>query len=127
MSEASPGHAQWWIPDCYWPEDSAPGAYPSHESICVINTGRRDASLRLTFFFEDRPPCEAGASCPAERTRHIRLDTLLGASGEPLLPRGKPYAARLNSDVPVIVQYSRCDSSHPSVTLMTTMAFPAPC
>lgn len=127
MSNAAQGHTRWWIPDCYWPEDSSPGAYPSHESICVINAGERDAVIRLTFYFEDAPPCQADAACPAERTRHIRLDRLLRDDGTPLLPRGTPYAARLESDMPLIVQYSRCDSSHPAVTLMTTMAHPSPC
>ncbi len=117
------GEKTWLIPDCYWPEVSAEGAYPSHESICVLNTCATDAMLTLTFFFEDREPLTGvSAMCGARRTHHVRLDKIRDAAGN-TLPRGVPYAALLTSDVPVTVQYSRCDSSHPSVTLMTTMAY----
>ncbi len=118
------GQLKWFIPDCYWAADSAPGAYPSHEAICVLNTGDQDAHLRLTFYFEDRPPIEANSLCQAKRTHHVRLDAFTDAKGLPLLPRGVPYAAMLESNLPVVAQYSRCDSSHPSVTLMTTMGYP---
>lgn len=118
------GHTRWLIPDCYWPEISTPGTYPSHESICVLNTGDADAQLSLTFYFEDREPIKATSQCGARRTHHVRLDALTGADGQPLLPRGVPYAAQVESSVPVIVQYSRCDSSHPALTLMTSIAHP---
>lgn len=117
-------NTKWYIPDCYWPEESAPGAYPSHEAICVLNTGEKDARLTITFYFQDREPVTAQSFCGARRTHHVRLDKLADAAGNALLPRGVPYAAVLESDAPVIAQYSRCDSSHPSVTLMTTMAYP---
>ena len=117
------GKLEWLVPDCYWPEQTDPTApYPSHESICVLNTGDSDASLSLMFYFEDREPVSARAQCAARRTHHIRLDRLETDGGA--LPQGVPYAALLSSDVPVVVQYSRCDASHPAVTLMTSVAYP---
>lgn len=118
-----PGKTTWLIPDCYWPENSDPTApYVSHEAICVLNAGDADAALSLTFYFEDREPLTATAACPARRTHHIRLDRLDTSEGP--IPCGVPYAALVASDVPVVVQYSRCDASHPSVTLMTSVAYP---
>jgi hypothetical protein len=125
VANPSIGKNIWLIPDCYLPQNSDPGApYVSHESICVLNAGDVDARLSLTFFFEDAEPALAEAACPARRTRHIRLDELDTDRGK--LPRGMPYAALVRSGVPVTVQYSRLDASHPSVTLMTTMAYPVP-
>lgn len=118
------GNTHWLIPDCYWPSISSPGAYPSHESICVLNTGKEDALLQLTFYFQDRDPISATSQCGAQRTHHVRLDALQDENGAALIPRDVPYAAQVICNVPIIVQYSRCDSSHPAVTLMTTMAHP---
>lgn len=42
----------WFIPDGYWPAVSN-SAYPSHEAICVLNPGKKDASLEITLYFED--------------------------------------------------------------------------
>jgi hypothetical protein len=41
------------------------------------------------------------------------------------IPVGVPYAIRVESDVPIIVQNSRLDATQAACTLMTTMAFPA--
>ena len=62
------GARVWLIPDGYLPERSQ-GDQPSHEAICVLNTGVRDATLRITFYFEDRPPLRD------VEVQHSRLDT----------------------------------------------------
>ena len=48
----------------------------------------------------------------AERTRHIRLDHPEEFGGIDL-PRGIPYAIRVESDAPVCIQHSRLDTSRP--------------
>lgn len=114
----------WLIPDCYLPEESS-GGLTSHEAICVLNTSRREASLSLTFYFEDRAPIgDVRVSVPAERTRHIRLDRPEEIGGSEI-PRGVPYAARIESDEPVAVQCSRMDSSQEALALMTVVAHAA--
>jgi len=116
------GRNEWFIPDCYWPADTTPGAYVSHESICVLNTGDTDARLDITLYFEDREPLEGFVSqCAARRTHHVRLDKLTRADGA-AVPQGVPYAAKVVSDQPVYVQYSRCDTTQSALTLMTTAA-----
>ena len=119
-----PGALTWYIPDCYWPAQSTPGEYVSHESICVLNTGDQDAHLHITLYFEDRAP-QSGfiTNCAAQRTHHVRMDHISDLQGQSI-PRGVPYAALVMSDVPVIVQYSRCDVTQPALTLMTTVAYP---
>ena len=116
------GHTYWVIPDGYIPPDSS-GTLESHESICVLNTGSEDATLEITIFFEDREPLEhLHAEVPAQRTKHIRTASL--RSGEEAIPSGVPYAITVASNVPVIIQYSRLDTTQPELALMSVMAYP---
>src|SRR5690554_3322274 len=105
------GAKTWFIPDCYYPEVSSPGHYVSHEAICVLNTGKVDSTINITLYFEDQDPLTGfTAECPAERTRHIRLDLLKDANGRSI-PKGVPYAVMVESSEPIIVQYSRLDTT----------------
>ncbi|MFC5406427.1 sensory rhodopsin transducer [Cohnella soli] len=116
------GEKLWFIPDGYIPETSS-GGLISHESICVLNTSSEDALLRLTIFFEDRDPMEdLMVVVGGRRTKHIRTSSL-HKEGTPI-PVGVPYAIEVASDVSVIVQYSRLDSTQAENTLMSVMAFP---
>ena len=118
------GSRTWLVPDCYFPSVSSPGHYVSHEAICVSNTGLEDAHLELTLYFEDREPMKGfKAVCGAERTNHIRLDKLQDEEGQPV-PQDTPYAIMLESDQPIIAQYSRLDTTQAEIGLMTTMAYP---
>ena len=118
------GAMKWLIPDCFYPPTDSPGQYVSHEAICVLNTGVREARLRLTLYFEDQEPRRfRSARCAGERTAHIRLDRLRDGAGRGI-PRGVPYALLVESDVPVVVQYSRLDTAQAELALMTAMAHP---
>jgi hypothetical protein len=124
MSE-HPGSTTWYVPDTYLPEPvAADGPYVGHEAICVLNVTDREAALLLDFYFEDRPPVkDVAVTVPAERTRHLRLDKPEQIGGF-RVPVAVPYAMRVRSDVPVVVQYSRLDTTQTQCTLMTTMAYP---
>ncbi|WP_340015593.1 sensory rhodopsin transducer [Paenibacillus sp. FSL K6-1318] len=116
------GHTYWVIPDGYIPPESS-GTLESHESICVLNTGATDAELHMTIYFEDRDPLEdIIAEVPARRTKHIRTASL--RSGEQSIPAGVPYAITVSSNIPVIIQYSRLDTTQPELALMSVMAYP---
>ncbi|NMA95483.1 MAG: hypothetical protein GX974_05545 [Clostridiales bacterium] len=118
------GSTIWYVPDCYYPEKSSEGYYESHEAICVLNTGDRDANLNITLYFEDREPSSGfKAICPSKRTNHVRLDEITDGEGRKI-PRGVPYAIVLESDEPIVAQYSRLDTTQAELGLMTTMAYP---
>ncbi|OGX68464.1 MAG: hypothetical protein A2189_09475 [Paenibacillus sp. RIFOXYA1_FULL_44_5] len=122
MESGSKGHTRWYIPDGYIPPISS-GQLESHESICVLNCNYQDALIAVTIYFEDRDPLEnIEVAIPARRTKHVRTSTI-AKNGESI-PRGVPYAIEVESDLPVIVQYSRLDSTQAENSLMTTMAFP---
>ena len=116
------GEKIWYIPDGYIPPKST-GELLSHESICVLNRASIDAGLSITIFFEDREPMEQiHVTVPGRRTLHIRTSSLL-KDGVPI-PAGVPYAIEVVSSIPIIVQYSRMDSTQAENTLMSTMAYP---
>jgi len=121
----SEGSLVWYIPDAYLPQPVVgDGPYIGHEAVCVLNVSAEDAHLHFDFYFEDRSPVkDIGVDVLSERTRHVRLDKPEQLSGF-AVPVGVPYAIRVRSDVPVIVQYSRLDTTQKQCTLMTTMAFP---
>jgi hypothetical protein len=122
MSEDASGRHRWYVPDAFLPADSSHGV-ESHESACLLNAGGRDAVVRLTFFFEDREPLgPVEVALDARRTRHVRLTDPEVLSGVEL-PRGVPFAYAVESDVPIVVQHSRLDTSAGAYTLATTVAY----
>ncbi|MBR4203937.1 MAG: hypothetical protein IKQ92_00495 [Clostridia bacterium] len=116
------GKKTWLIPDTYL-DSISKNPNVSHEAICVINTSDTDAEIKLTLFFEDRDPrTDFSSFCAAGRTHHIRMDKLRNANGEPI-PRDTPYAVLVESNTPIVVQYSRLDTSAAEMALMTTIAY----
>ena len=118
----SAGKLRWFVPDGYLPAESSHGV-ESHEAACLLNVSDRDAHVLFMFYFEDREPLgPVEIVVGAARTRHVRLDDPAALGGIEL-PRGVPYAYALESDVPVVVQHSRLDTSAGAYTLFTTIAY----
>ncbi|MGH7530310.1 MAG: sensory rhodopsin transducer, partial [Gemmatimonadales bacterium] len=98
-------------------------AMTSHETVCILNAGDRDAAVRITVYFADREPLGPyEVTVPARRTRHVRFNDL---SHPAPLPRDTDYASVITSSVPVVVQHTRLDSRQAENALMTTIAFGA--
>lgn len=117
------GKKTWLIPDTFLNSKSRNSSI-SHEAICVINTSDVDAEIALTLYFEDRDKITDFSSfCGAGRTHHIRMDKLRSKNGD-MIPRDTPYAILVESNVEIVVQYSRLDSSEVEMALMTTIAYP---
>lgn len=117
------GAHTWLIPDAYLP---APGndTLKGHESLCLLNTGQEPAHILLDFYFEDRDPIkDVAVELGAERCWHLRLDDPKSLGGIEL-PRETCYAIRVRSDVNIVVQHSRMDTSQVNLALFTTMAYP---
>jgi hypothetical protein len=116
------GRRHWFVADGFLPEESSHGV-ASHEAACLLNVGDADARVRFTFFFEERDPIgPVEVVLGARRTAHIRLDDPAAITGVEL-PRGVPYAYAVESDVPVVLQHSRLDTSAGAYTLFTTIAY----
>jgi hypothetical protein len=122
----SDGAKLWFIPDGYLATPiGADPIYKNHEAICVINATDSDAHLLIDFYFADRAPAEGIAvTVPAKRCYHIRTDDPNQLGGYQI-PFDVPYGARVRSDVPIVVQYSRLYATTANISLMTTMAHAA--
>ena len=120
------GRRIWAIADNYIP-GSSHGPAPqltSHEAVCMLNAGERDARVSITLFFSDRDP--AGPYrfvVGARRTLHIRYNEL--SDPEPV-PRETPYASVIESDEPLVVQHTRLDSRQAENALLSTIAYSEP-
>jgi hypothetical protein len=119
------GRRRWAIAEGYIPESShgPEPAMTSHDTVCLLNTGGVEARVAIFVIFADREP--AGPYrliVPGQRTRHVRFNDL--SDPEPI-PRGTDYASIIESNVPIVVQYTRLDSRQAENALLSTMAFPA--
>ena len=118
------GRYRWAIAEGFipgWSHGPEP-ALASHETVCLLNAGDRDAHVRLTVYFSDRDP--AGPYCmtvPGHRTFHVRLNELHDPES---LPVETPFASVIESDQPIVVQHTRLDSRQSENALMSTIAFP---
>jgi hypothetical protein len=119
------GRKLWAIAEGYIPVRSH-GPEPemlSHETACILNTSDQPANVEITVYFTDREP--AGpyrVTVPERRTLHIRYNDL--SDPEPI-PPGTDYASVIQSDVPVVVQFTRLDSRQAENALISTIAFAA--
>ena len=120
------GARVWYVPDGCLPKQRAPeDELVSHEAVCLLNVTDKSTQVRLTLYFEDREPIrDIQLSLGAERTRHVRLDRPEQLGGVEI-PRGVPYALRVESEVPIVVQHSRMDLTQPNLALFTTLGWPA--
>lgn len=123
MAKKSLGAKVWLIADAYLPDHST-GDMKSHESVCVLNLSRRSAKVKITVYFEDREPLTGlKAECPPQRTVHVRMEQIKNRKGE-MVPVAKPMALMVESNLPVVVQHTRLDTTQPALALMTTLGFP---
>lgn len=117
------GRTRWVLPEGWIPSGGTGSgrALESHETACMLNTGERDAQVRITIFFRDREP--AGpyrATVPARRTLHLRFNDLQDPAP---VPRDTDFASLIESDEPIVVQHTRLDSRQPALALWSTISF----
>lgn len=119
------GERVWVIAEGYLPPSSTGDTrqLESHETACILNTGDRDAHIRITIFFADREPVGPyRVVAPARRTLHLRFNDL--RSPEPI-PVDTDFSSVILSDKPIVVQHTRLDSRQAALALMTTTAYAA--
>jgi hypothetical protein len=121
----SVGVKEWVIAEGYIPPESH-GPEPemlSHETVCLLNAGDRDANVEITIYYSDREPVGPyKLTVPARRTRHVRFNNL--RDPEPI-PRDTDFSSVIRSDVPVVAQHTRLDSRQAENALLSTVAYPS--
>jgi hypothetical protein len=121
----SVGVKEWVIAEGYIPPESH-GPEPemlSHETVCLLNAGDKDANVEITIYYSDREPVGPyKLTVPARRTQHVRFNNL--RDPEPI-PRGTDFSSVIRSDVPVVAQHTRLDSRQAENALLSTVAYPS--
>jgi hypothetical protein len=96
--------------------------FTSRDELSILNAGQGDAQVKLTIFYADRDPAGPYSICvAAQRVRVIRFNDLIDPRP---LPLGVPYAALIESDRNIVVQFMRQDTRQAENALFALMAFP---
>ena len=97
-------------------------ALVSHETLCLLNAGERDASVELWIHHPGREPVGPyRMKVGARRVRHVRFNDLIDPEA---LFLGADYGAAIEADVPIVVQFTRLDTSRAANAQCGTLAHP---
>ena len=112
----------WYFPDGDRPPEGN-SLMKGHESYVILNPTEKDAHILFTFYFEDSEPivCDE-ITVKAQRVRCLRTNEAKDFEKH-IIPIGIQYAAKVESDVPVIIQYGRLDARQPNLAYYTTLGF----
>ncbi|NRQ33128.1 hypothetical protein HII36_14935 [Nonomuraea sp. NN258] len=116
------GRTRWVVPGVRVPMGSH-GPEPemsSRDQLALLNTGTREAQVELMAYGEDEQVgpfhCEVGA----RRLRLIGLGDLIDPRA---LLLDTPYAVVVDSDVPIVVQFTRYDTRQAALATAGGLAF----
>lgn len=102
------GKKVWIFPDAELPPKGE-NEIPGHESIIITNTGDKDAHIRITLFYPDRPPVkDICVTVEAERVRCLRTNEEKDF-GQYTAAFEEQYAIMLESDEPIVALYGRAE------------------
>jgi hypothetical protein len=94
----------------------------SRDELCFLNAGFEEAHVEVTLFYSDRDPVGPyQLAVPARRVRRVRINDLINPEAPPL---DTDYGAIVESDLPIVVQLDRKDTSRSENSILTTMGFP---
>ena len=95
--------------------------FTSRDELFLLNTGDAEAHVELTIYYADRDPRGPyRLDIGSRRVRSVRFNDLIDPEAIPL---GVDYGVVVSSDVPVVVQFARVDTSQSALALMGTIAF----
>lgn len=112
MSLNSSGAKVWVFADGYLPKKTpGPSGLEAHEALMILNTGTTPAQVQLDFYFDNRDPVkDVPVKVAPERVICLRLDHPEEIGGL-VIPPMTQYALRVRSDVKVVVQLGRLDTT----------------
>lgn len=117
------GAKVWYFPDGYLPKKVNSGAMDAHEALMLFSTNETIANVYLDFYFEDKPPVKnVEIKVLPERVICIRLDHPDEIGGV-VIPPLYQYALRVRSDVNIIAQIGRLDTTQPNMAYYSSMGF----
>ena len=123
------GKKIWIFPDAFLPAKVHPYKITQkddqfgHESLCMLNSSNNDALLSISFYYEDRNPIENyNHILKAKRSLHLRLDKIVLSDNKKLL-KEIPYSIILKSNIKIVAQLSRLDTTSYHNSFMTSLGW----
>ena len=117
------GAKTWYFPDGYLPEKVSNGSMEAHEALMLLNTHETPAEVRIDFYFEDKPPVtDVAVTVAPGRVKCLRLDRSEEFGG-PAIPPLTQYALRVRSNINIVAQFGRLDTTQPSMAYYGCMGF----
>ena len=119
------GTTRWAVPGGHVPlaGTGREPAFTSFDKLSVLNAGDADAHLELTIYHRGREPVRPYKfTVAARRCRQVRVNDLIEPEAVPL---DEDYSVVIRSDVPVVVQFTRQDTSRAAGALCGAVAFAA--
>ena len=117
------GSKIWYFADGYLPEKSDAGSVEAHEALMLLNVNTTDANVVLNFYFDDRDPVtDIEILVKAERIIALRLDNPDDIGGL-VIPPLTQYAIRVTSNINIIVQFGRVDTTQSNMAYYSPMGY----
>lgn len=93
----------------------------SYDKISILNSSDKDTTVKLTIFFNDKKPAgEYKLEVKAGQVRKFRVNDLIDPHAIPL---GVPYGGSIESEEPVVVQFTRQNTGQDKLAIMGTVAY----
>ena len=118
------GRKTWAIPGGHIPlkSNGHEPEFTSRDEAHLLNTGDSDAHLEITVYYAGRDPAGPYRICvSARRVRVVRFNDLIDPQA---LPLDEDFACVITSDEPVVVQFSRQDTSQAENARLSALGFP---
>jgi hypothetical protein len=113
----------WYFPDGYLPEKVGGGPMEAHEALMLLNANAGPATVRLDIYFDDRDPVkDIPVDVGAERVKTLRMDHADDLGGLQIPPL-KQYAIRVRSDIPIVAQFGRVDTTQTNLAYYGCMGY----
>lgn len=118
----SDGAKVWVFADGWLPEKGQ-GNLEAHEALMILNTGGSPANIKLDFFFDDKDPVtDVPVIVDPERVVCLRLDHPDEIANLKIPPMTQ-YALRVRSDVNVVVQFGRLDTTQSNLAYYINVGY----
>jgi len=113
----------WYFPDGYLPEKSAEGKMEAHEALMLFNTNDKEADVLIDVYFSYSAPVkDIAVKVEPERIKTLRLDHAQELGGLEIPPLTQ-YALRIRSNVNIIAQFGRLDTTQVNMAYYVGMGY----
>lgn len=113
----------WYFPDGYLPEKNLIGEMDAHEAMMFFNTSLENIEVKIDIYFSDQPPVkDIVVKVGAESVKTIRMDHPEDIANLTIPPLVQ-YAVRVRSEIPIVVQFGRLDTTQNNMAYYGSMGY----